>query len=353
MNSAEGYYYDYEGVFLGGPYKGSSKVKICKYMSKEAGIVKGKKITYDSFHDPLDLNIEYDDFLLLSATNFGESSQYSEYNTVLSKDRKSKKHFVLKNDSFQERLNIVQCCLSYADLKHSGCIYDAIMTDKNYTYAKGHKPFKDFKATIDDKRNDNVSMKISIKASIQGILSYRKNKKNGLIIATHWDGVDVIENWNNPHERNRAGTIDIEGNYSNYINYLLVIDHPNTGLKNCYAEVEKIKKKYDSEIEEVKKIKKATENEKQKHIAELERRKNIFANFEEIKNKEVAKKIKEMRESTKGKQLSTKEDCVNKETKVDALKKGYLTIGHAGGSIIYLEHQNPNFKGVIENQLGK
>ena len=29
MNSAEGYYYDYEGVFLGGPYKGSSKVKIC------------------------------------------------------------------------------------------------------------------------------------------------------------------------------------------------------------------------------------------------------------------------------------------------------------------------------------
>ena len=109
----------------------------------------------------------------------------------------------------------------------------------------------------------------------------------------------------------------------------------------------------DSEIEEVKKIKKATENEKQKHIAELERRKNIFANFEEIKNKEVAKKIKEMRESTKGKQLSTKEDCVNKETKVDALKKGYLTIGHAGGSIFYLEHQNPNFKGVIENQLGK
>lgn len=352
MNSAKGYYYDYEGNFLGGPYKGSTKVKVCKQKIKEVKIEKNEKVPYDIFKYPIDLNVEYDDFKLLSATNYGESSEFSEYNKGLSPDRLLKKRFILKNDSYQERLGIVQCCLSYADLKHSGNINDAIITDKNYTYAKDHNSFKHFKATVDDEINKNDSMKTSIKATIYGILKYRNNKKAGLVIATHWDGVDVIKNWNNPHERNRAGTIDIEDNFSNYINYLLSINHPKTGLKDCFDEVLKLSKKYDLEIEDLQKGKKSPE-EKKKYIDELELRKRTIANFNEIKKKEISKVIKEMRTATEGKQLSTRDDFENEKTKLSSLKKGYLTIGHAGGSIYYIEHTNSNFKKVIDNQIKK
>lgn len=355
MNSAKGYYYDYEGNFLGGPYKGSTKVKVCKQKIKEVKIEKNGKIPYDVFTYPIDLNIEYDDFILLAATNFGESSQFNEYNTVLSKDRKAKRHFVSKINSYKERSKIVQCCLSYSDLHHSGSISNAILKDKNYTYAKDHEPFKIFKETFDDKRNDKETMKISIKATINGILTYREDKNKNIVIATHWDGIDVIKNWNNPHERNRAGTIDIENNFSQYVDYLLTINYPIdlTGLKNCYVEIEKIQKKYDLEIEDIKKEKKTTEDNKQKHIKELEKRKTMSSNFEKIKKEEVLKKIKEMRSTVKGKQLSVKEDFQKAESKLIALKKGYLTMGLAGGSILYIEYRNPNFKNIIQNQLEK
>ena len=81
---------------------------------------------------------------------------------------------------------------------------------------------------------------------------------------------------------------------------MLTINYPIdlTGLKNCYVEIEKIQKKYDLEIEDIKKEKKTTEDNKQKHIKELEKRKTMSSNFEKIKKEEVLKKIKEMR-STK------------------------------------------------------
>lgn len=355
MNSAEGYYYDYEGTFLGGPYKSSSKVKVCKHVSKEAGIdkAKGKKITYDSFHDPLDLEIEYDDFIKIASIVMGESTNKNGYNLTgsnkISDSRIKRKHYVSKEDSFLEKKNIAMCCVSNSHVYFKGVIADGLKGSFSSTIGKPR-----YNLLMDEdieKRNDKEELRASIKATILGILEYNESVNKGLVIATNWDGVDVIEKWNNPHPKNSAGIIDIENNFTGYINYLLTINHPDTGLKDCYAEVERIKKKYDLEIEAVRKERKSTENVKQDHIEALERRKNLFANFDEIKNKEVARKIKEMRESTKGKQLSIKEDCINETTKAKALKKGYLTIGHAGATIFYLEYRHEKFNDVIANQL--
>jgi hypothetical protein len=330
-------------------------VKVCKNMSKEAGIVKGKKITYDSFHDPVDLEIKYDDFIKIAAITMGESTNKNGYNLTggnkISDSRIKRKHYVSKEDSFLEKKNIAMCCVSNAHVYFKGVIADGLKGSFSSTIGKPR-----YNLLMDEdieKRNDKEELRVSIKATILGILEYNESINKGLVIATNWDGVDVIEKWNNPHPKNSAGIIDIKGNFTNYLAYLLTIDHPDTGLKNCYTEVDKIKKKYDLEIAEVKNDKKMEPDIKQRYVDKLEQQKGIFANFEKIKNQEVTRKIKEMRESTKGKQLSTKEDCTNEATKASALKKGYLTTAFVGATIFYLEFRNKEFKSVIEKQLKK
>jgi hypothetical protein len=357
MNSAEGYYYDYEGTFLGGPYKGSSKVKVCKNMSKEAGIVKGKKITYDSFHDPVDLEIEYNDFIKIAAIVMGESTNKSAYNLSgiykITDNEIKNKYYISKEDSFLEKKNMAMCCISNANEYFKGIIAEGLKG--NFSYAIGTPRYNLLMNEDIEKRNNKEELRVSIKATISGVLDYKENIKNGFAVATQWDGVDVLKYWNNPHERNRSGTIDIEGAFFNYISFLLTINYipEKTGLKNCHAEVNKINKKYDLEIAEVKNDKKMEPDIKQRYVDKLEQQKGIFANFEKIKTQEVIRKIKEMRESTKGKQLSTKEDCTNEATKASALKKGYLTTAFVGATIFYLEFRNKEFKSVIEKQLKK
>ncbi|OMQ13551.1 hypothetical protein [[Flexibacter] sp. ATCC 35103] len=354
MNSAKGYYYDYEGNFLGGPYKGNTKVKVCKQKIREVKIEKNEKVPYDIFKYPIDLNVDYVDFIKVAGIVMGESSGINGYNLngmyKILDNRIKNKYYISKEDSFLEKKNIAMCCISNACEYFKGIIDNGLKG--NFSYAIGTPRYNLLVNEDIEKRNSKEELRISIKATLLGIMDYNNKIKKGIVVATHWDGVDVLENWNWPHERNRAGTIDIEGNFLKYINYLLKISHPKTGLKDCHTESENIQKKYDLEID-IKKKKNIPEANKQKDIEELEKRKNELSNFEKIKNAEAFKKVKEMHSSLKGKQLSLKEDFEDENTKSSAIKKGYLTMGYAGATIFYLEHRHKEFKNIINNQLKK
>ncbi len=166
-NSANGYYYLYDGTFLGS-YRTSKEVVVCSKKSDRED--KKSKKKWQEFLSPIRLEIENDEFLHFSATIFGESLM--GYEVIIKEEVYA---FANAIGNYKDKIK--------EDKKREINYREAIQENK--VYAAGDQNYKNF---INEKdRNLNSKMKLAISGVINEI-NNGFDYSNG---ATGWDGIDI------------------------------------------------------------------------------------------------------------------------------------------------------------------
>ena len=166
-NSANGYYYLYDGTFLGN-YGISKKIVICaKKIDRED---KKSKKKWQEFLSPIRFEIENEEFLHFSATIFAESLM--GYGIVIKEEVFA---FATTIGNFIDKIKIEK----KKDISYKEAI------KFNGVYGANSPNYKNFMNEKD--RNSNSNMKLAI----SGVINELNNGFDHSYGAIRWDGIDI------------------------------------------------------------------------------------------------------------------------------------------------------------------
>ena len=166
-NSANGFYYLYDGTFLGN-YGTSKEVVVCAKKTDREDKKSKKKC--QEFLSPNRLAIENEEFIHFSATIFGESLM--GFKVIIKEEV-----FAFANaiGNYKEKIK--------ENKKRELTYREAIQ--ENGVYAAGDQNYKNFVKEKD--RNSNSNMKLAI----SGVINEINNGFDYSYGATLWDGIDI------------------------------------------------------------------------------------------------------------------------------------------------------------------
>lgn len=166
-NSANGFYYLYDGTFLGN-YGISKEVVVCAKKTDRED--KKSKKKWKEFLSPIRLKIENEEFLHFSASIFGESLMGYKV--------------IIKEEVFAFATTIGNYRKKMKEEKNKDLTYREAI-EENGVKAAGKENYKNF---INEKgRNTNSNMKLAISGVINELIGGTDYSYG----ATLWDGIDI------------------------------------------------------------------------------------------------------------------------------------------------------------------